>query len=88
VAGYDDEMLARVVFRRRDRYGRLVRATEDLPPGVEVDEDGQRVVTDPRPFSVMYRQVRMSQGMSREEAEDDWLLYKAANPALGVGGPR
>jgi len=86
IAGYDDVQLSRVVFRRRDRYGRLLRQAEELPPGVCVDEDGMRVVTNPVPYAVMYRQVRQGQGLGRNQAEADWLRFLALNPKLGKGG--
>ncbi len=83
IAGYNDLQLAYVVCRRRDSMGRLQGVREDLPPGVDVDEDGMRVVRDPVAFSEMYWQVRRCQGLNEPLIERDWCRYLAENPKLG-----
>jgi hypothetical protein len=82
VAGYDVYIMRHVLNRRRDKYGRLVRKSEELPPWVEVDDDGMRVVTRPCSFASMYRKVKRWQGHSTESAEEHWKKYLRDNPRL------
>jgi hypothetical protein len=85
VAGYDDYFLRHVLALPRDRAGRLVRG-EQLPPGVEVDEDGMRVVRNPVPFARMFRQVKERQGYDEERARYAWHDWLLDNPRFGKGG--
>ena len=87
IAGYDDLQLRWIIFRARDKHGRLIRKTKDLPDWVEVDEEGQRIISNPKPFEFMFRQVQLNRGKSREEADKDWQGFLAENPKLGKGGP-
>ncbi len=66
-----------VVGLRRDKWGALVRHTEDLPPWVEVDDEGMRIVSRPTSFGKMYRQVKRGQGLSKDKAEQAWVAYVA-----------
>jgi len=86
VAGYDDRQTYRVVFRRRDRFGRLVRTNDELPPGVDVDEDGMRVVRRPVSYQTMFRQLRREQGYDDPSIDQNWNEFLAANPKFGKGG--
>ncbi len=86
VAGYDDVLLERVVCRKRDEYGRLVRHDSELPPWVEVDADGMRTISRPVPFARMFHAVKRYQGATVEHAEAAWKEYLKANPRLGRGG--
>jgi hypothetical protein len=85
VAGYDDSQLSRVIFRRRDGHGALVRG-DTLPPWVHVDSNGMRVVKDPRPFAEVFRRVKKWQGLEKEQAEQAWKKWRGENPKYGVGG--
>jgi hypothetical protein len=85
IAGYDSTMLRWVIARPRDKYGRLKRRG-NLPPWVEVDDKGMRVVTRPVAFQTMFRQVAKSKGLELEQIDKEWKEYQAANPKLGVGG--
>lgn len=85
IAGYDDVQIVHVLARRRDKWGKLVRS-EELPPGVEVDDDGQRIVTRPVPFKRMYRMVKKLQGLPAEKIDTAWDEWQADNPKFGVGG--
>jgi len=84
VAGLDDVQVAGILFRPRDKYGRL-RKRPDLPPGVEVDDEGMRVVKNPVPYAVMFRQVRRRQGLNEEQVEASWREFLSANPKFGKG---
>jgi hypothetical protein len=85
IAGYDNYQFLRVICRRRDRYGKLVRG-EELPEWVEVDEDGMRTIGNPVPYEVMYKQVKTSSGMERDQAERSWEQFLEEHPRFGVGG--
>lgn len=84
IARLDDYQLRWVVFRRRDKYGGLMRrGANDLPPHVQVDANGMRVVTNPQPFSKMFRDVKRRQGVVNErDIEERWKQYTAENPQL------
>lgn len=86
IASYDPAQLLWVISRKRDRCGKLIRNRELLPPGVHVDENGMRIVKNPTPFNVMFKQVKTRQGLTREEVAAEWAEYRANNPKLGVGG--
>jgi hypothetical protein len=83
IAGYDNYQLKWVLFRSRDKYGRLIRVDSDLPPWVHVDERGMRVVKNPVGFGKMYRRLKARQGLSREKVAERWAEYVKAHPRLG-----
>ena len=85
IAGYDDVIIFRIIGRHRDQYGKLVR-DNGLPSGVEVDENGMRVIRNPMPFTAMLRDVWESRGLERSEALGKVDEYLAENPKLGRGG--
>ncbi len=60
---------------RRDKWGALVKHVEDLPPWVEVDDDGMRIISKPQSFGKMFRQVKKFQGLNKEKAEQAWVAY-------------
>ncbi len=80
IAGYDALVLKWVVFRKRNKYGALVQAHDELPPGVEVDDDGMRIISNPVPFSAMFRQVKKRQGLNKEQTEAQWQEWLLVNP--------
>jgi hypothetical protein len=53
---------------------------------VEVDEDGMRTIGNPVPYEVMYKQVKTSSGMERDQAERSWEQFLEEHPRFGVGG--
>lgn len=83
VAGYDLRQLRLVICRPRDANGRLVRGGERLPPWVEVDAEGQRVVSNPVPFQEAFYQVQARAGRNRAQAADAWLDWRLRNPRFG-----
>lgn len=85
IAGYDTYQILKVVARKRDKYGRLVRRAEgeeELPDWVKVDEDGMRIVENPVPFSKTFRQVKEYQGLDEIGTEKAWQEYLCDNPCL------
>lgn len=80
IAGYDNYQLLWVLFRKRDKYGRLIRVDSELPPWVKVDANGMRVVGKRVSFGAMYKQVKRTQGLSKEEADKKWKDYLETNP--------
>lgn len=86
IAGYDTVQMLGVIWRKRDKYGKLIR-NNDLPEGVEVDEDGMRTISNPVPFRDMFIGVRRNiVGESDTSAEAAWERYCEDNPKLGIGG--
>lgn len=85
VAGYDDAFMRHVLLRPRDKHGRLVRRG-DLPPGVEVDEDGMRTVTRATDLETLYRRILRRRGVSPEAAEARWQEWLKDNPKFYTGG--
>lgn len=69
-----------LLFRKRNKFGELVRNEEDLPEGVEVDDEGMRVVKNPVAFSKMFRQVATMRGL---DPDQEWDRYLERNPGLG-----
>lgn len=86
VAGYDTIQMVWVVCRKRDKWGRLVRNVDSLPPWVAVGEDGMRIVTSPMPFQSLYYRSKIYQGADPVEAHKSWQEYQLDNPKLGRGG--
>lgn len=82
IAGLDSYQLRHVYFRKRHNDGRLVRG--DMPEGCEVDARGQRVVTNPVPFSAMFRAVKRRQGVDDVRAQREWRLWLAENPQFSM----
>lgn len=87
VASYDDWQMANVVCRKRDKSGRLVSTRqslgpdgEELPPWVEVDDNGQRVVSRPTSFGKMFQAAKKAQGMKDWEAKRAWHSYSDNDP--------
>jgi hypothetical protein len=80
IAGYDDEFIEQVLWRKRDSRGRLDRY--DLPEGCEVDDDGMRVISSPVAFGAMFREVKKFQGLDEDDAEKRWQEYLDENPRL------
>lgn len=76
-----------MVARSRDAQGQLIRSGGQLPPGVQTDAEGMRVVVgEPVSFGTMFRQVRRYQGLTDAEAEASWAAYLAEHPHCGRGG--
>lgn len=77
VAGWDDRQMLRVVCLPRNSRGEIVTDDADLPQWVKdtTDEDGWRVVKNPKPFGAMFREVKRKQGKSEQEAESEWTAY-------------
>ncbi len=88
IAGWDDCQMRWVVCRKRDKSGRLVRRDPSLPDWVETDERGMRVVTNPVPYSTMFRQVMRGRGLTDREAAVAWAAWRTENPQFGRGGER
>lgn len=88
IASYDRTQMFRVILRRRDRYGRLIRNAEDLPRHVldSMDENGRRVVKNPTPMSTIYHKIKRRQGLSEDQIKKRWEAYQEANPKMGKGG--
>jgi hypothetical protein len=64
-----------VFFRRRDEHGNLIR-TAGLPPGVEVDGRGMRMLRGKTSFETMYKDVCKRRGMEAEKLTiGDGLRY-------------
>ncbi len=82
IARYDDTITAYIVGRKRDKSCRLVRdnGEEQLPPWVEVDEHGQRVVGKPTSFGQMFKAAKRAQGMKDWEATRAWHVYSDNDP--------
>ena len=84
VAGYTDWQLSYVLCRRRDKAGRLDRSPrEELPPWVEVDDDGMRVIRNPVPLGVAFKQVQRRRGRTDEQAVAAWQRWLDDNPKFG-----
>ena len=82
IADYDGVQMMLIVCRKRDKYGKLIRG-EQLPPGVEVDSEGMRVVSNPVSFEGMFRGLKLKQTRgNRELTEQLWEGYLEANPSL------
>lgn len=75
VARWDDRQMLGCIGLRRDKWGALVKHVEDLPPWVEVDDDGMRIISKPQSFGKMFRQVKKFQGLNKEKAEQAWVAY-------------
>ncbi len=88
IAGYSDLQLRRIVFRERDKFGALVRVDDDLPEYVRntMDENGHRVVKNPKPFAIMFKQVAKRKGMDDKTVAEQWESYVKDNPKLKKGG--
>lgn len=75
IAGLDDVQIAYVLNRRRDRHGNLIREDEELPPGVEVDDNGMRIITNPTSYGRAYVKAKMHYGVSEHQAKDEFRKW-------------
>lgn len=90
MAQYTTVQLSRVLFLKRDKWGRLLDPRDVLPDGIEVDDRGQRVIPKDRhglpknrvAFQKLFVQAKVRGGMTQAQAEDDWDRYVDANPSL------
>ncbi len=81
--------IRRALFLPRDKYGRLKREDPDLPPGVEVDDDGKRVIKGKRAtLAQVFKQVNLERGLSLDQIKDAWAKFREQNPDMGKGGKR
>lgn len=86
VAGYDDLQTMEVVFRKRDANGSLVRGG-GLPPGVNVDADGMRIIKNRQPLERVYKKLKKEfAGLTESQADEQWERFRAENPTMGRGG--
>lgn len=76
-----------VLCRPRDEYGSLVRCFDGLPRWARkhIGPDGHWRIKDPQPYGSMFRQVMGQQGLSEEQQEQAWQLWKKDNPKYGAG---
>ena len=80
IARMDDGQLVNIIFRRRDKWGALVRDYEDLPEGVHVNDDGMRVIKGKRQsFEKMFE--RVNQHLTPERRQAAWANYVEAQEA-------
>lgn len=84
IAGWSTAFMNRVLLLPRDSSGRLVPPSEQLPDGVEVNADGQRVIPHDqlRPFTQSFRRAKEMQGLSMHDAQAHWDDYLNRNPRL------
>ena len=85
VAGYDPWQWRLVLCRARNSSGQLIRddGGEKLPPWVEVDERGQRVISKPVSFSQAFMQVQKRRGKNKEQSAAAWAEWMKDNPGYG-----
>lgn len=77
-----DVQLQWIVSRKRDQSGRLTSST-GLPPGVEVDSRGMRVISSPSVggFKQMYHKVWAKRGLKPDQVKDNWQKWLDNNPS-------
>lgn len=80
IAGYDPYILREVIGRKRDQFGRLIRVGSDLPEGVEVDGNGQRIISWPTAFSNAFRNARRFHGINQETVAREWEALVKEDP--------
>lgn len=83
IANYDDVQMRWIVFRKRDKYGGLVRSSSELPDWVEVDDQGMRIVSKEVSYQAMFRQVKKKQGLTGDKVEESWKYFLSTNPEFG-----
>jgi hypothetical protein len=54
-----------------------------LPDWVEVDEEGMRVVSNPKPFQIMFKEVGRRAGWSEKDIDKGWSRYQEMYPRMG-----
>lgn len=85
IAGYDPYQLVWVVSRKRDKDGRLVRKSDELPPWVKVDERGMRIPSsNAMNFATMFEKVKEWQGLDKKQTQESWDKYLEDNPRLRI----
>lgn len=84
IAGYSTIQMNHMLFLKRDKWGRLEDPRNALPPGVEVDDNGMRVISpnNRRPFTKSFQRVKKRQGLNDAEAQKAWDDYLARHPSL------
>lgn len=91
IAGYTP-WVRMALFAPRDKHGRLRREDKGLPEGVEVDDNGYRVVGEgSSKRTTMAQAIKRAwrrHGMTKQQVEEAWARYKEANPDMGRGGSR
>lgn len=84
VAGYTQWQRMGVIYLRRNKYGRLIRRNDDLPPEIGVDENGMRILTGkPISMETAFRRVNRKRGLSKQQIDAAWQKYKDDNPKMG-----
>jgi len=86
IAGYDSWQLKYLIFRKRDKRGRLIRKSPKLPSWVEIDSRGQRVISNEIPFSVAVKRAHRQIGTDDKTIEKMWGSFLAENPKFGKVG--
>jgi hypothetical protein len=76
IARLDDMQLAWVYFRKRDKYGRLVRKKRLYGKLVK------RVNRSPLRWDQMFKETWRKRGKSEAEIEQKYRQYLADNPSL------
>ena len=84
IAGYSTVQMQHMLLLRRDKWGNLVDPSEELPPGVEADDAGNRVIPKGSKggFTHGFKMAKLAQGASIEEAQAAWEMYLKDNPQL------
>lgn len=77
IARLDDVQIARCLNLPRDRRGNLLRRDSELPPGVEVDDDGLRVVSSPCGLGVAVVKARVAKGVPVDDAKRQYAEWWA-----------
>ncbi len=78
VASLTVHQMGPIMFRRRDRWGKLVRLASDVPQHVldSTDSDGNRRVRKQTPLGEAYVRAKMTKfGMTKQQAVDLWNAY-------------
>ncbi len=74
IARLDDVQIGRCLNLPRDSRGNLVGAT-GLPPGVEVDEDGNRVISSPCNLGAAVVKAKKHHGVDVEVAKKQYRAW-------------
>lgn len=77
IARLDDVQISRCLNLPRDRRGNLLRRDSELPPGVEVDDDGMRVITNNCGYGAAFVKAKVHHGMDAEDAKKQYQQWWA-----------
>ncbi len=86
IARLTNYQMQQIIFRPRDKGGALRRKDPELPEWVETDSRGMRVVSNPKPYGEMFRQVYENRGLDKDKIQETWNSFKEKNPQFEKKG--